>query len=232
MLMSCPSSGPDGVIINDTLYAAYMSGSSGSSMVYFSAVHIMSLTGAPGNLLTAQFAGLNSQNYPRVAGAGNSVAVVWKQEVAGVDQLALKFTSNISNGFPAVYDTVDLGNVTNTDVAVTNGNIFIVWQDDNLGTVRYRSGTYTLSAIEESQVPDGFTIYPNPVSEILHIKFSKKDYSIISASDVCGRTIFSSRVLNSQNEIQFNTREWAGGVYFVTVSSENSLVTKKVCIAK
>src|SRR5438046_10010120 len=100
-LLSCPSTGPGGVIIGDTLYTTYMSGASGSSRVYLSKSSLLSMTGSAGTLLTGPIAGLSLQNYPRIAEYGNALAVVWKQNVSRTDQLALRFNNNILNGLPS-----------------------------------------------------------------------------------------------------------------------------------
>jgi hypothetical protein len=168
MLMSCPSSGPDGVIIGDTLYSTFMNGGSGSYRTYLSksAISTGSMSGV--NNLTGAIAGLSQQNYPRIANDGNAMAIVWKQTVSGASQLPILFTNNIANGFPAAYDMVDLNDITNADVAMRNGNVFVVWQDDNSGTVKYRSGTYSQSTtgINEIAATD-FSVYPNPTNDFL-----------------------------------------------------------------
>lgn len=225
MLMSCPSSGPDGVIINDTLYTAYMSGATGSNMVYMSAASVSAMTGAAGSLLTGQFAGLNSQNYPRIAAAGNAIAIVWKQVVNGADQLALKFTGDIAAGLPASYDSVDLNNVTNTDVALTNGNIFIVWQDDNSGTVRFRSGAIIPSAVDEADGIYGLSIYPSLFDDFIQINNSGKRQIAVRITDVKGKEIYSEDNA-AEKYVRLGTSAWKAGMYFVSARNKNSGAAK------
>lgn len=143
MIMSCPSTGPDGVIIGDTLYSTFASAGGGTYRTYLSKSSISSGAANSVSTLATGIVGLGQQNYPRIASSGNAMAIVWKQGVSGVAQLPIMFTNDIANGFPTTYDTVDLGDITNADVAISNGNIFVVWQDDNAGTVKYRFGTYT-----------------------------------------------------------------------------------------
>ena len=98
------------------------------------------------------------------------MAIVWKQTVNGAAQLPVLLTNEISNGLPAVYDTVDLGDITNCDVALSNGTIHVIWQDDNSGTVKYRSGQYPVfpNALPEVH-EDRISIFPNPVTKLLSI---------------------------------------------------------------
>jgi hypothetical protein len=137
MVMSCPASGPDGVIIGDSLYTVFMSGS-GNYRTYLSKSSISSGIVNSVSNLTGSIAGLSQQNFPRIATDGSAMAIVWRQVVSGNTQLPVLFTNDIANGFPAAYDTVDLNDETDADVAVSNGNLFVIWEDDNSGTVKYR----------------------------------------------------------------------------------------------
>ncbi len=159
MVMSCPSSGPDGVIIGDTLYSTFMSSGSGNYRAYLSKSSIS--TGAVSSMthLTGTIIGLSQQNYPRIASDGTAMAIVWKQTVSGAAQLPILFTNDIANGFPASYDTVDLDYITNADVAMSNGKLFVVWQDDESGTVKYRSGTYTQISTGINEVMENYFLF-------------------------------------------------------------------------
>lgn len=229
VIPACPASGPDGVIIGDTLYTTYMSGASGTSLVYLSKSLVAPGTGSTGTPLTDWFSGLSSQNYPRVAGAGNALAVVWKQYVNNTDQLALRYTNNIASGLPAAYDTVDTNDIANADVALTDGNVFVVWEDDNSGTVKYRKGTFpSATGIEKNSFQNQFIVYPNPVSGFLYIQLPLKENVKISVMDVIGRQIFSGQIEFSQNKIQLNTSNWNTGIYFLKIITGNQTVTSKI----
>ena len=164
VLMSCPSTGPDGVIIGDTLYSTFMNGISGIGRTYLSKSSISAGTMSSAQKITGAISGLSEQNYPRIASDGTAMAIVWKQSVNGSAQLPILFTNNIAEGFPASYDTVDLANITNSDVSISNGNIYVVWQDDNTGTVKFRSGTYTPTSTNgvNTVSHNRYSFYPNP----------------------------------------------------------------------
>ncbi|MFT5166558.1 MAG: hypothetical protein ACI8P3_001790 [Saprospiraceae bacterium] len=165
-IFACPASGPDGVILGDTLYSTYMSGASGMARVYFNKSSLSEMTGSAGNLLTENIPDLGQQNFPRIANSGKAVAIAWKQVVNGDSQLPVLFTENITAGFSPTYEIIALSNVNNTDLILTSENIFIVWQDDNSGTVKFQSGTYsTPSLIQEKILINDLTAYPNPSAE-------------------------------------------------------------------
>ena len=232
MIMSCPSSGPDGVIIGDNLYSVFMSGGSGSYRVYMSKTSISTgalLSFAP---ITGTITGLTQQNFPRIARNGNAVAIAWKQNVSGATQLPLLFTNDITNGFPAMYDTVDLANETNTDVAVSNGNVWVVWQDDNSNTVKYRTGTFTpvvISSVNEV-AETNFSIYPNPANDFLNITSTNNEKFSLSIFNALGEKVYSAVSPLSFGEgsgVRLSTSNFPNGIYFLQLKSENKFFTQK-----
>ncbi len=163
-ISSCPASGPDGIVIGDSIYNVFMSTASGTARVYLSNSSISSLSSST-SLITGTIAGLSSQNYPRIANAGNAAAVVWKQNISGTNSLAFSFANNISTGFSG-YSTIATGSgLMNADVAMNNGNIHIVWEDDNTGNVMYLKGTYLPTSAEEINSKELIEIYPNPAND-------------------------------------------------------------------
>lgn len=223
-LNACPSTGPDGVIIGDTLYSTYTNGASGKSLVYFNKSSISSMTGSMAIPLTGTITGLTQQNYPRIATDGTALGIVWKQVVNGNDQCLLRFTNNITNGLPTPYDTVDLSNIENADVAISKGNIYVVWQDNGSGTVKYRKGTFTqATGIEESIAQQGFSIFPNPSTGLVNI-VSENTIDEITVTNLLGQTIYQAKA----NEKNVSLHIDKAGIYFVSIRSSNKMETQKL----
>ena len=201
-----------------------MNGASGSGRTYLSKTSISSGSVNSIDRLTSAIPGLSQQNFPRMAANGNAVAIVWKQRVNGNDELPLLFTNDITNGFPALYDTVDLNDINILDVALSNGNIFVVWEDNNTGTVKYRTGTFTPSTTtginEFSQ--NNFSVYPNPaVTEIKINPFSKDNFEI-EIINTHGNTI-----LKTKNKTVIDISKFSNGIYFIIVREGNNLYSQK-----
>ncbi len=227
MISSCPASGPDGVIVGDTLYSVFMSGASSNTLSYLSKSSISTGAFNTVNKLTPTIAGLNEQNYPRIANDGAAMAIVWEQTVGGNAQLPLLFTNNMTNGFPATYDTIDLDNITNADVALHNGSIMVVWQDGNTRTVRYRKGTYTLAPSAVNDITEGtFSIFPNPATNSLHVQssFGLSSMNIV-ITDLLGKSIMTQSLLNGADLIDISSLN--DGVYFIQVKTDNQFFTQK-----
>jgi hypothetical protein len=227
LLMSCPASGPDGVIIGDTVYSVFMNGS-GAYRTYISKSVISGMSVKSVNNLTGPITGLSQQNYPRISNNGNAVAIVWSQTINGTAQLPLLFTNNINKGFPPLYDSVVLADITNADVAVSDGKVFVVWEDDNSGTVKYRSGTFISSTagIEENISENLFSFTPNPATNNVSIHFTATDANL-TVTNSLGKEIFSQHLPGSQNNIQLNTSKWDKGIFFITLQSGKLISTKK-----
>lgn len=176
MVMSCPSSGPDGVIIGDTLYTVFRSSVSGARF-YLSKASVSSPQLESSSQYAANFPGLTQQDYPRIANTGSSVAMVWKQVMGTSSKLCFSFTGNVTTGIVTSYDTLAADGVTNADVVITPGAVHVVWEDVATGTVKYRKGTYTPLSIEEvAASASQIEIYPNPAN----------DYFAILSNDISG----------------------------------------------
>ncbi len=228
MIMSCPSSGPDGVIIGDSLYSVFLSGGSGSYRAYLSKSSLSNRAVSSISRLTANITGLGQQNYPRIAADGDAMAIVWKQTVNSTSQLPILFTNNIKYGFPGFYDTVDLGNNTNTDIAMSKGNIFVVWQDDNSGTVKYRKGIYLPSnSSVEDIIQNDFTLYPVPSNKTLSIRLNKDIESVeVTVLNVLGKMVLCQN-LNIALSESLNIENLAAGIYVLQIKSNNQYFTRK-----
>lgn len=235
MINACPSSGPDGIIIGDSLYTVFMSAASGKSLCYRSRSTISTRQLETIEPLTPNFAGLALQNFPRIAVSGNALAVVFNQTVNGSNQLAVQFTDNIFNGFPSGYNVLAANNVVNADVAISsNGKVHVVWEDMNSGTVKYKSGTYTISGtLNQPENLEAMSIYPNPAKpNVLTCKFemtsaSDIEYQVFNAQ---GQQILSGNGLTTNGEMMLNASSLESGVYFIRVYQEEKVFVRSIVI--
>ncbi len=72
----------------------------------------------------------------------------------------------------------------------------------------------------------GITLYPNPVKEVLNINLSKKGNVTVIIHDITGKEIY--RNYYNKQHISINFKDYAKGVYLVTVKNKNGSVTKKI----
>jgi hypothetical protein len=141
-------------------------------------------------------------------------------------QLPILFTNDIANGFPASYDTVDLDNITNADIAMSNGKLYVVWQDDGSGTVKYRSGTYNQSTtgINETNASN-FSFFPNPVSSTLTLQSNIDIQNAeIKIFNLIGETVLTQYKISNPT---LNIAELNNGIYFMQIRANNKFYTQK-----
>jgi hypothetical protein len=230
MVMACPASGPDGAIIDDTLFSVFSSRASGSYRNYISKTTLSNATWMNTQNLTGAVSGLTMQNYPRIASFGNVLGIVWKQIINGADQLPLLFTNDIASGLPTAYDTVAQGDITNADVAIGNGKIVVCWQDDVLGTVRIRFGTFSPNTTEVAElIPShSFSLFPNPTTSEVTLQsdqtFSNANIEVV---DLKGETVKQIRNYSGKS-IVIKRDLLPNGIYFIKVAAEN----KEMQVAK
>ena len=225
-ISSCPSTGPDGVIVGDTLYSTFMNAASGMSRVYFGKSSVSGTIDAVAIPLTGNIAGMTLQNYPRIATDGTALAVVWKQRVNGNDQCVLRFTNNIANGLPMPYDTVDLDNITNADVAISNGKVFVVWEDDGSGTIKYRQGDFnSVTALTENTPQNTIAVFPNPANGIVNIT-GEKIIDEVRIVNLLGQSVYYSKPYDKNVSLYIDKQ----GIYFVSIGSGKETISLKLSI--
>jgi len=88
------------------------------------------------------------------------------------------------------------------------------------------------ASLEENQMAN-FTIFPNPATDLIQIKFEAKggDY-LIKATNLSGVEVASTRVENANGGqwVSLPVSELASGVYLVTVSSNGISSTQRVVV--
>ena len=89
---------------------------------------------------------------------------------------------------------------------------------------------YTTIGIKEDTKSSGWLISPNPFTNEISIKFNEEiSNSVITVTDVCGRIISKTNISTSTGNFTIkDISEISNGIYFVTVSSPDFNVTKKI----
>jgi hypothetical protein len=217
MVMACPSSGPDGVIIGDSLYTVFRSSAAGTR-IYTSKASITNPQLMYSSAYAPGFPSSGSQDYPRIANAGDAGAMVWKEVINGKSKACMAFTSSVPGGFPSDYDTVANANVNNVDVAMRPGEVHVVWENTSTGTVMYRKGTYNVpNAIAALPGRTHIDVYPNPAKEYITIPVS--DVVSCSIADITGRK-YELRTVQANGQCIISVAHLAPGSYTLTFSDK------------
>lgn len=232
MVMSCPSSGPDGFVNGDTLFSVFRSSAGGTAKVYLSKATISGMTSTT-TPLTGTISGLLSQDYPRIANAGNAASVVWVQNTSSGKSLTYSFANNIASGF-STYATVTGATgsgIANGDVVMAPGAIHIVWEDDNTGKVMYVKGTYTPPTAVQNLSAGHLNIFPNPASNQLTIRLGNiKGITACYLTDITGSTHeVAPEIKGDMATVALNGIA-KGGYYLILVDNNGNKYSSKLIV--
>ncbi len=211
---SCPANAPDGIIISDTLYTVFMSGAGDSALVYLSKTSVTGLS-AETTPVTGKFAGLGSQNFPRIANSGDATAIAWEQSVGSITQVCLLFTNEITNGFPPLFDTIANGHFENLDVAIGGGHIYVVYQDDSSGSIMCRIGRYH-ETIVNKMLAENTTVALKPAPSGKYFTVSIPNISSCLMSDLEGKE-YEMDLKCNKNSCRVFTEDLDPGLYIVKI---------------
>jgi hypothetical protein len=120
-----------------------------------------------------------------------------------------------------------LGNITNADVSLSNGNLYVIWEDDGSATVKFRKGTFTpvtTSIAENKRMP--VSVFPNPVFDELKINNPYKGISTIKIQSAVGTEVFSGEIDNESSNIDVSAL--SEGIYFLEIISGKEVTVFKI----
>jgi hypothetical protein len=231
-IMACPASGPDGVIIGDSLYSVFMSAADGDTKCFFSASSLLTLEDGMDLPLTDFFPEASTQNYPRAASYNNAVAMVWKQISDDNSQAPILFTENILER-SWVIDTVahiDFYGIENADVVLSADAIHVVWQDNHFDAVYYRKGTYGTPVKTNDIFNQQIKVYPNPAGDIVYVdEYGGSKTISLEFSEITGCKLQVEYEI-FENKISVNTASLPAGMYFLNIQDDKLNYTVKLLI--
>ena len=239
MVNACMSSGPDGVIIDDTLYASFMSGAGGAK-AYYSKTKLgnMQTSGAI-PVVAGMGMGISGQNFPRMDNDGKAVAIVWPQTENNLPQIGMLFASNVQNGFPAWEKVVTntAGNsIMNVDVAVKNETIHVVWEDMGTNTVRYRKGTFSAATagINNMGSRNELSLSPVPADQELRLTLQQAETKpcTVTITDVAGRIAFQKEYSTITSDLTIATGTLPAGMYLLKMVTSDGFLSKKFVVSR
>ncbi len=230
---ACPSSGPDAVIVGDYLYTTFMNGAN-KTRVYYSVSSLTSVSDVNAIPLDHNTPlNLVAQNFPRVDYHDGAMAFVWKQFSNGSNELAIQFTANISNGMNTVQEIVDSKDIEGVDVLVHDGTVWVIWEDEAAGVIRYRKGTYTkvLGMVSAEEPGLNLEVYPNPSSGAWQVSGTVPrgtvSYELLSAS---GKSIDQGiiELADESFSLSLANGHLESGVYLLRISNGSEFKTVKL----
>lgn len=140
---------------------------------------------------------------------------------------ALFSYSTNGSTYSEVYDDIMSGNIT-----VTNGGTIYFkvapYYQGNTGTylLDMNFTRTTINAIENIELGNQLSIYPNPVSSELRVSSEYLKINAIEITDLTGKIVLVS------NKTDINVSNLSNGTYLVNIHSDKGIVTKKIIVKK
>jgi len=168
---------------------------------------------------------------PSVSVSGSGVHVVWTDNHEG----NFKIYYNRSTDGGLSWETVtQLSNGTSVSispfVAASSSAVHVVWQDNRDGNYEIyykRNSTNSEVGLKElSSVGLEFTVFPNPASTEIKIR-SLENINELNITNILGKEIYRSGVLNPTPELRIPTSDFPSGIYFIQMKNGKRIGARK-----
>jgi len=107
-----------------------------------------------------------------------------------------------------------------------NGNLFVA----DAGNDEIRQIAISPTGVTEIQTYSSMSVYPNPTTQMLNVKFSEPLLSeaTLKIEDVTGREISLVKIRQASGDLQVDVTSLSAGIYFVSVTNaEENIMSEK-----
>lgn len=230
-IMSCPSTGPHGAIVGDSIYYVSASKASGEYRVYLSTAGLnnginlatINMMNPPTSLPS------DSQNFPRISASNDTIVTVWEERESGNSNIMISITTDGIGQTLSAYKSMVNPNLSGTqskpDVIYSDGYVHVVYQDFSTGDVMYRKGIVAdVTGIDDAQFSQ-IKVYPNPALKSIQITGVAPD-KVISTRllDASGK-LYGCVIHQGDTSITLDLSSLkSGGVYTIELQTEEGQV--------
>jgi len=124
--------------------------------------------------------------------------------------------------------------------SVTDGNAYPLasgGQFTDEESAQFRTGISSPSSIEETNIVEKISIYPNPANNIATLSFTttEKSKTAISITNILGEIVYSNKIgkiTSGQHIMPISTSGITEGLYFINLIRNNKIITKKITIVR
>ncbi len=178
---------------------------------------------------------------------GGATWTMSKYDLPDFSALAVVWDNNANEGLYVGmdYGVYYLDNTTNNNWKpfvnnlpnVKISELEVNYADDKLYVATYGRGVWrtprydinTLS-VENLDLIEGITMFPNPASDSFSLVSSKNETASIRVFNSIGKLMYFTENVNLNNEFKIDISQYATGMYFVRINNKNGIVTKKLLV--
>ena len=235
---TCPSSAPSGVIIGDSLIYTWMSDGTGDARVYIGTVNVNDQQMGQHRQLYP--VGTSTQNYPVIAGKGDTLGIVWLGYNGTSQDVLFSWSITGAAGLGTKIDTLTkgfTGHQSRPDLVFNNGKFHIVYSNGVGSQVQYMEGMIVQNvSVEEVSTTSNLAIASMNLNGSIEILIKSKeelkgDVFLINA---LGQQIkkMSLSIKAGQNNFSLG-HQVDRGIYFVVLTTADGKVYQnKIIITK
>jgi hypothetical protein len=230
VIQSCPQSGPDIMVSGDSIFSVFYSGADGSN-IYFSSLNKETMTFGAQFQIPSISGDDQVQNFPSIAGSGDTLAVVWQESNSGFDVM---MAWSVSGSGDLLKNTVvladDFLSQKLPDIVYGNGRFYITYEDQLTSRVMYRIASFeeivSTSNIEHPNF--SVKISPNPSTGNTLILFDNENNDKVSVNlfNLNGQVLNNYETTASNLEIS----ELEKGIYFIKIQKGVNVITEKLVV--
>lgn len=231
LITSCPSSGPSGVISGDSLVSTWMS----NGDVYISSANLNDQQIGTHRKLSPM--GLGTQNYPIIAGKGDTLAIVW-QNTNGASDIFFTYSVTGTAGLGVNIDTLTQGGAgsqTRPDIQFSNGKFHVVYSDNIGGDVKYLQGTIDPNSLglSESKANSDIEIFTAQTDgkTALQVRSGVSTEATVQLVTSAGQQVSVSKQQISKGISSISIPEnIQKGIYYVVLETKAGVIYKEKVI--
>lgn len=168
----CPSTGPDAVISGDSVFVVWKTDGNWQDRCMAVGFHRYDLGVGEALLVDNGVLANVIQNFPKIAGNGDTIGVVWHDNRNGNLDVFFSWSvtglSGLSPGINMV-DSGTNGGQNNPHIAYENGVFHVVYQSAN-NKVLYRSIHLGTVSVNEQPQPQPLHVFPNPSQGVVQVE--------------------------------------------------------------
>jgi hypothetical protein len=205
---TCPMSGIDVAIINDSVVGTFMTRPGSFNQVKTGKTALVD--SQLGNALFVNPVSF-AQNHPALWAHNDTLAVVWQDNSSGNVDAYLTWSTGTQPYAPPVQITTATGTQQTPYVIYHKGIFHLVWHDLQAGRVKYRKASFTpFTGVINPQEEEKLFLYPNPITYWAEVLAPDDICGIVT--NATGITVFS---FHSKKMLQENITSLLPGFYLV-----------------
>jgi type IX secretion system substrate protein len=242
VLNACPIAGPKiAPLLGDSLITFWKSGGGGGSRVYISTLD--GATMEKGTEFIIPQTNPNSfQSSPNIAGAQDTIGIVWAETGFGANTTDLMFAYSTNGSIDLISNMANITQAPSVQsipsLSFSNG-VFHLFHTNGSG-LQYRKGDVSDAVSLNSNIQNNncFTIIENPIkNNSINLKNSCNTInSFLQAEiiDLSGKVIYrwDKQLLNEYSEISFDVLQIPAGIYLLSIYSKSGFWSEKIMIGE